>query len=105
MFKGIISLFTSGAILNPMVLSGIIVGFYCVFTLEDTEIFSFFKNNIFYVYGMCGAFIYNILFKKVYNNNGKGIDYSDMSFNIIFSFIKFVISAILSVSFIWMISF
>ena len=66
MFKGLISLFTSGIIFTPFVLAGIISGAWCYFNLEPDAIKDLFFNNDFYVAIVSAAIVYVVFFAKVY---------------------------------------
>ena len=93
MIKGIISLFTSGAIFNPMVLLGILLGVLCDVGLSGEEI----KELV------SGLYIFG--FKKVYKEGGIDLDYPPMIFLIVWGVVKFTISALLTISFIEMLKF
>lgn len=105
MFKGLISLFTSGTILNPMVFLGIFLGLFCVIKLGDEQISEFFKDYHLYLAALFLSFLYNISFKKVYRSGGHKIDAPQMSLNIIWGGIKFLLSCLLTISFVILISF
>ncbi len=105
MFKGLAALFTSGIIFNPMVLMGVILGFYCSFTLEAEQIYQLFGNYHFYFVILAISIIYHFSFKKVYKGDYEGLDYSAMVWQIIGDVFKFVFATVLSICFLLMISF
>ena len=71
MIKGIISLFTSGAIFNPMVLLGILLGVLCDVGLSGEEIKELFTDYNLYLLALLVSGLYIFGFKKVYNRNVK----------------------------------
>lgn len=107
MIKGIMALFTSGAIFNPMILLGIVFGilFEVKMTYEQmTE--HVYKNYHFYLLALLLAAAYNFVFHKMYC--GKDCDRLDMGAmvsNIIFSALKFVASSVLTIAFIEVLAF
>ena len=104
MFKGIISLFTSGVIFSPFVLLGIISGSWCYFNMQPEEIRSLLLKKEIYVIVALASWVFVCLFAKVYDNGGKYIDWSAMFWRIIANIIKFFLSFVLVMSFITMIS-
>ena len=66
MIKGLISLFTSGIIFNPLVLLGIISGFWCITNKEPSEIRELFNQNWLYVIVGVVAIAYTFIFIKIY---------------------------------------
>ena len=88
MIKGIISLFTSGAIFNPMVLLGILLGVLCDVGLSGEEIKELFTDYNLYLLALLvsGLYIFGI-------------------FLIVWGVVKFTISALLTISFIEMLKF
>lgn len=66
MIKGIISLITSGIIFNPMVLLGVIIGFYVMGTMSTAEIKHLFSQPIVYGALFTVALIFTCLFKREY---------------------------------------
>lgn len=104
MIKGIMALFTSGAILNPMVLMGIFSGimFYRYLTAE--QILAVYMDFRFYLLVVLVAFIYNFLFKKIYQDGGYNLDIKGTVLNVIGSTLKLILSSVLMISFISMLS-
>lgn len=105
LFRGLISLFTSGLIFNPMVFGGIILGFVIVFNVEEKQLFTLYKDYQIYLLALFFAFIYNFIFKPVYNEGGRKLDWVNMLLNILGGAFMFVFSSILTISFVWMVSF
>lgn len=64
MIKGIISLFTSGAIFNPMVLLGILLGVLCDVGLSGEEIKELFTDYNLYLLALLVSGLYIFGFKK-----------------------------------------
>lgn len=105
MIKGIISLFTSGAIFNPMVLLGILLGVLCDVGLSGEEIKELFTDYNLYLLALLVSGLYIFGFKKVYKEGCIDLDYPQMIFQIVWGVVKFTISALLTISFIEMLKF
>lgn len=99
MIKGIISLFTSGIILNPMVILGIVFGIIINVNLKKTEVYDVFTNYRIYVLGLILSVIYIVFFKKVYKGKSLELDYNTMGAYIIKEGLRFVFTVFLSISF------
>ncbi len=104
MFRGIIALFTSGVILNPLVLLGIFSGFYAMIKLETGTIIGLFGDMRFYAVIACIAAVYTLVFAKIYQEGGLNVDWPATSARILWNFVRYFISFVLSMSFIMMIS-
>lgn len=104
MFKGIISLFVSGAVFSPFVLLGIVVGSLCYFNMEPLEIRNLFFKKEFYALIIITAVMFVFVFSKVYDYSGRHLDLSAMFIKVIANVVKFFISFVLIMSFISMIS-
>ena len=104
MFKGIISLFTSGIIFNPFVLLGIISGSWCYLNMEPNDIRNLFYKEEFYIGIAVLAFFYVTFFSKIYKTGGRYLDWSAMFMRMIANFARFFISFLLVMPFISMIS-
>ncbi len=104
MFKGLAALFTSGAILNPMIWGGIILGLVLIFNANAETITGFYENYNFYLLVLLIAGLYNFLFKKVYTEKGD-LNWAALTVNVIFSAVKFVFSSLLTISFVTFLSF
>lgn len=105
MIKGIVSLFTSGAILNPMVLFGIICGIGSIVRLDEEEIRALLTDYHFYLLIALVSFGYVFGFKKEYKEGGTELNYAAMVFTAVWGIVKFVLAYVLSMSFVIMISF
>lgn len=106
MIKGIVALFTSGAIFNPMILLGIFFGIlFDVKMSYEQMIEHIYKNYHFYLLALLLAAAYNFVFHRVYDDGGDKLDKAAMAGNIIFSALKFVVSSALTISFIELLSF
>lgn len=106
MIKGIVALFTSGAIFNPMILLGIFFGIlFDVKMSYEQMIEHIYKNYHFYLLALLLAAAYNFVFHRVYDDGGDKLDKAAMAGNIIFSALKFVISSALTISFIELLVF
>ena len=70
MIKGILALFRSGLILNPMVLLGILTGFTAMGTLEGEQLRQFYTNYHLYLLMFLVAGIYVYIFKRTYRRAG-----------------------------------
>ncbi len=104
MIKGLIALFTSGIIFNPMVLLGIISGIYTIIYFSSKEIFDILCNVNFYLGALFVAGIYTIVFARVYKAGGMVVDFGATTGMIIWNFARYIISFVLSMSFVIMIS-
>lgn len=104
MFKGLISLFTSGVIFSPFVLFGIIAGSYCYVNMEAEEIKNLLLRREFYAVVALASAVYVYLFAKVYENGGTFLDWTAMFWRVIANIVKFFLSFVLVMSFIMMVS-
>lgn len=75
MISGLINLIVRTIILNPLVIAGIIAGWYIMTTYNVQVALDYAKNP--YVYGVALAigFVYAILFKHVYYDTAKKINW------------------------------
>ncbi len=105
MIKGIISLFTSGAILNPMILLGIICSIGSLMRLDAEEIKALLTNYHFYLLIALVSFGYVFGFKKEYKDGGIELNYAAMVFTSIWGIVKFLLAYVLTISFVVMLSF
>jgi hypothetical protein len=104
MIKGIIALFTSGVIYNPMVLLGIIGGFAAMFTLDGKGINTLCHNPDLYFSMLALAGIYVIGFRRVINDDFR-VDWPQTILRLVGNFLKLVISFFCAMMFIGMFSF
>ena len=100
MFKGIISLFTSGIIFSPFVLLGIVAGSYCYFSMEPEAIRNLLLTEKFYAIVVLASIVFVCLFGKIYKSGGKYIDWPAMFWRMIANVVKFFMSFVLVMSFI-----
>lgn len=105
MIKGLIALFTSGAIFNPLVLLGVFSGIFAITRLKPEVIRDLFGDFHFYGAVAFIAAIYTVLFAKIYKEGGEEVDWAATSGRIVWNFVKYFLAFILSMSFIMMISF
>ena len=95
MFKGIISLFTSGLIFTPFVLGGIIFGAWCYFNLAPENIQNLFLRNEFYAAIVGASVVYVLLFARVYLRGGNALDWMAMLWKMVANILKFLASFLL----------
>lgn len=105
MIKGILALFRSRIIFNPMVLFGIITGFAAMASLEGERLHSFYTNYSLYLLMLFIAGLYVYFFKRTYLENGWQTDWKETGLTIVGHFLMFVVSFILSMLFVLTISF
>ncbi len=104
MIKGILALFTSGAILNPMILFGIFTGFLFSWKLTGEQIMELYFNPRFYALIFLVATGYTFLFKKIYKQGGYELDTGACWIRVVASMGRFFLSNLLSLSFVQLIS-
>lgn len=102
MIRGLLALFRSGAIFDPFVLLGIIMGIFTSMSPNKEAVEAMYKQDSFYLLILLLAFLYNYFVKKVYKDDGETLDYMRMVWNIILSLIKFVLSCAFTIVFIMM---
>ena len=105
MIKGILALFRSGLIFNPMVFLGILIGFISIATMENDMLKAFYTNPGLYVLMMIIAGTYVYFFKCSYIFGKNDIDWKETSLTMFGHFLMLVISFIFSMLFILVISF
>jgi hypothetical protein len=103
--RGIIALFASGIILNPMVLFGIIGGCYIMTTMDSAEIHNLFTNAHFYAGIFLFTGFYTCIFKRTYFAGGRRIDWNTTLAGIFGQFALAVISLVFSCLFFFTLSF
>jgi len=103
MIKGILAIFRSKAIMNPMTLIGIIFGISAMNHFKEFDLlYGFYKTIFPYMLFLAIAVIYNMLFKKVYVGRNRHFDFQRMIFNILISFIHGILVSYLTISFVLM---
>ena len=105
MIKGILALFRSGLILNPMVFSGILLGFIAMATLDADMLKALYTNYSLYLLMLMIACAYVYFFKCVYFQGGRRVDWKETILSMFGHFMMFVISFIFSMLFVMVISF
>ncbi|MBE6451647.1 MAG: hypothetical protein E7016_06770 [Alphaproteobacteria bacterium] len=105
MIKGILALFRSGLIFNPMVLLGVLTGFVCMATLEDDKLKALYTNYNFYILMFLVAAAYVYFFKCVYFQGGYRVDWKETILSMIGHFCMLVLSFIFSMLFVMVVSF
>lgn len=99
MLRGLKALFTSGLIVNPMVLIGIFGGIVFSSEFETEIIFSIFSDYNYYLVALAIAFAYVVFFQKVYIGYGSQVDWAATAKKLPGAFAKLVLANILSVVF------
>lgn len=105
MIKGILALFRSGLIFNPMVLLGILTGFTAMGTLEDEQLHQFYTNYHLYLLMFLVAGIYVYIFKRTYYKGGVITDWQATIQTMVGHFLMLVVSFIFSMLFVMVMSF
>jgi len=75
LIKGIISLITSGIIFNPMVLLGVIIGFYAMGTMSVEEIKQIFMQPLIYGILLIISFLFTCIFKREYYSGARRVNW------------------------------
>lgn len=104
MIKGIIALFSSGLILAPQVLVGIILGLYFGAELKPEQIKAIYCNYHFYTMVVALVAIYVFSFKRTYKENSDDIDWQDNLLRVLGYSAMFFVANILAISFIYMLA-
>jgi len=99
--KGIIALFSSGLILAPQVLFGIILGIFFGSRLEIEQIKEVYEAPAFYLAVFFLVSIYVYLFKLTYKNSRGDIDWVDNFFRVIGYCLMFFLANLLTLCFIY----
>lgn len=105
MIKGIKALFSSGVILNPLVLLGIVTAVYCMINMDAEQIYALFRDYHLYALVALISFVHVFLFKKVYQDDCVSLDYPAMFLAVLAGIARFVLACGLTISFIVMINF
>ena len=105
MIKGLISLFTSGIIFSPMVLLGIICGFFSIIKLSSEHIRTIIFDYKNYLILVIVTGIYVLAFKKIYKDGGLELDWIAIFLRILAESVKFLIAYVLSMAFVLIIGF
>ena len=104
MIKGLIALFTSGIIFNPMILLGIVSGSYTILSFAPEEIRQLMLNSDFYLVICIVAACYTFIFARVYKTGGLRVDWCTTTGVFFWNCIRYLIAFVLSMSFVTMIN-
>ena len=104
MFKGLVAFVTSGALLNPVILIGVVMGVIMGVRLEFETFINIYKSSHMYLLALCVSALYNLIFNRVYKESGH-INYGAIFENVIVFAIKFVLANVFSYLFMYMIGF
>ena len=104
MFKGIVSLFTSGLIFNPFVLVGIIMGAWCYTSMSPDELKEIFFKDEYYALLVVASAVYVLSFSRIYTQGGYSLDWGAMGIKMLVNVFKFIVSFVLVMPFISMIT-
>lgn len=105
MIKGIMALFSSGIIFNPMVLGGIGFAVFCMIKFDAEQMRELFADYNLYALVAFISFGYTFAFKKIYKEGGVSLDYTAMILYALAGIAKFVLACGLMISFVIMLSF
>lgn len=105
MIKGILALFNTGVIFNPMVLLGILLGFTAMIFLEGEQLKALYTNYHLYLLMFFISALYVYFFRRVYYRGGVETDWNQTIASMIGHFLRFVLSFICGMLFIYSISF
>lgn len=100
MLKGLQALFTSGILLDPLVLLGLVLGGGFYWGLTGEQIRAIYFDYRFYALSFIICLIYNFMVRPVYRLGGFGIDNARTFANVVLSCLKFVLSSLLMMAFI-----
>lgn len=100
MLKGIQALFTSGILLDPFVLLGLVLGGFFYFNLSYEQVTAVYCDYRFYALALMLAIVYNFAIRPVYRRGGVSIDTKKTASNAVLSGLKFVLSSLLMMAFI-----
>jgi hypothetical protein len=105
MIKGIIALFTSGAMFNPMVILGILGGFAAMGFLDSDQLYALYTNPTLYLCMILVAGAYVVCCRRVYYRGGVDVDWGQTALSVVGHFLRLVVSFIFSMLFVYSISF
>ena len=100
MLKGLQALVSSGILLDPLVLLGLVLGSVFYFELSDEQITAIYFDYRFYALAFIISLIYNFVVRPVYRRGGMSIDTKRTMSNVVLSCLKFVLSSLLMMAFI-----
>jgi len=99
MIKGIIALFSSGTILNPMVWIGVLAGMFLSYRFGIEKIYGVFYDYNLYLIACCVAFVYTFAFNHVYKGYSNVIDWLATTRRFFWHWWMLVLSTVLSALF------
>lgn len=102
MIKGLLALFTSGILFNPVVFLGVLSGMAFAFWVELPEVKNIYSNYHFYLLVLALSIIYNLVFKQIYKDKSATLNYSAMALNVVAYVGKFLLANALTISFVYM---
>lgn len=105
MLKGILALFRTGIIFNPMVFLGILFGFIAMGTLSDEQLHALYTNYHLYILMFLITALYVVFFRRTYFLGGIDVDWKSTAQTIVGYFLMFVVSFIFSMLFVTVMSF
>lgn len=95
MIRGIIALFTSGILLKPMVLLGII-GCICLhYTVDEDKIADCFFNQNLYLICLLISLIYTCIFCRVYYTGGRRVNWKSTISGTLHNFLTLILTLVL----------
>lgn len=105
MIKGILALFSTGTIFNPMVWLGILIGFAAMIFLDSDQVRALYTNWHLYLMMYLIAGLYTYFFRRVYYRGGVETDWNQTIAAMIGNFFRLVLSFICGMLFIYSVSF
>ena len=78
MIKNLLNLITSGVLLRPKNLIGIILGSILKYKLDIRAFFEFYQDYRLYVFFLIASAVYIFSFQRLYKENNRDIDYLRM---------------------------
>lgn len=101
MFRGLIAFVTSGALLNPVILIGVLMGLFMGIRLEFETFINIYKTSHMYLLALCVSALYNVIFNRVYKDSGH-VNYGAIAENIVVFAVKFLMANVFTYLFIYM---
>ena len=102
MFKGLAALISSGVLFTPMILLGVVTGFFLTFTMFLKDIYALFGDIRFYLLALVIALIYEIGLRLTIKKS-QGFKFPDLALSILGSAAKLAVAVIFSVFFVMLI--
>lgn len=95
MIRGFIALLTSGILLNPMILLGIAIATYIMFSLSMEDVGNLLKNRLLYISLLIVATVFTIAFKRIYRTGGEKTNWHATAGEILSQFLMLTSAMIL----------